>query len=128
MTHRAIRDGLVETNIPQVNIDQLNNRRSLMLMDVITQEQFDTWFTNLPHFFTTLSMMGGTNFTTKCHKLMCCILLQQDDWSDWEKFENLQLDQYEKQFMFGAPCKSIKKSTVFNLIWTYLIKKDTGVK
>jgi hypothetical protein len=48
MAHSALQDGLVETGIPQVNIDQLNNRHSLMSVDVMTQEQFHNWFSNLP--------------------------------------------------------------------------------
>lgn len=120
MAHSAIREGLVETGIPQINIDQLNNRHSLMSLDVMTQEQFDNWFSNLPRCFYELVSDGGVlNMTTESHKLTLWILLQQDDW---KSSKTLQLDQYEHQFMFGTPVKPTEKSAVFNLIWTYLIK------
>jgi hypothetical protein len=129
LAHSAIKDGLVETGIPQVNIDQLNNRHSLMSIEVMTQEQFDNWFANLPRCFYELVNDGGVlNLTTESHKLTRRILLQQDDWDDWRQSEHLQLDQYEKQFMFGDPVKPTKKSAVFNIIWMYLIKKDDGRK
>jgi hypothetical protein len=129
MAHSAIRDGLVETGIPQINIDQLNDRHSLMSLDVMTQEQFDSWFASLPSCFYEIVSEGGVlNLTTELHKLTRRTLLQQDDWSDWETSEHLQLNQYEKQFMFGQPVKPTKKSAVFNLIWTYLIKKEDGRK
>ena len=117
MAHSAIRDGLVETGIPQVNIDQLNHRHSLMSADVMTQEQFDSWFSNLPRCFYDIVNEGGVlNLTTESHKLTWSKLLNQEDWKDWEQSKHLQLDQYEKQFMFGEPCKPTKKSAVFNLI------------
>jgi hypothetical protein len=130
LAHSAICEGLVETGIPQVNIDMLNNRHSLMSVDVMTQEQFDNWFSNLPKYFYEIVNEGGVlNLTTESHKLTRRKLLNQDDWKDWETSEHLQLmDQYEKQFMFGTPCKPTKKSAVFNLIWTYLIKKEDGRK
>jgi hypothetical protein len=52
MAHNALRDGLVETGIPQVNVDQLNDRYSLDSCDVMTQEEFDRWYSSLPE-------MGG---------------------------------------------------------------------
>lgn len=119
----------VETGIPQVNIDQLNNRHSLMSVEVMIQEQFYTWFANLPCCCYNIVNDGRVlDFTTECHKLTRRTLLTQDDRIDWEKLEHLQLDQYKKQFMFSTPCKPTKKSAVFNLIWTYLIKKGMGVE
>ncbi|KAL7488574.1 hypothetical protein ACHAW6_014164 [Cyclotella cf. meneghiniana] len=95
----------------------------------MTQEQFDNWFGNLPNCFYEIVNEGGVlNLTTETHKLTRRELIDQDDWKDWESSEHLQLDQYEKQFMFGTPCKPTKKSAVFNLIWTYLIKKEDGRK
>jgi hypothetical protein len=118
-SHCAIEDGLVETGIPQVDIDQLNNCHSLMSADVMTWEQFDSWFSNLPCCFYEIVNEGGVlNFTTESQKLTRRTLLKQDAWKDWEESEHLQLDQYKKQFMFGEPCKPTKKSAVFNLIWT----------
>jgi hypothetical protein len=54
--------------------------------------------------------------------------MQQDDWSEWEQSEWKQLDQYEKQFMFGTPCPMKKRDAVFNLIWSYAIKVEDGRK
>jgi hypothetical protein len=56
------------------------------------------------------------------------VLLQQDDWDEWEQSEWKQLDAYEKQFMFGTPILRKKDFTVFNLIWTYMIKAEDGRK
>ena len=45
-------------------------------------------------------------------------------WPDWQQSEYLQLDQYEKQDMFGPPT-SLPKDGEFNVlpfIWTYLEK------
>jgi hypothetical protein len=127
--HSALRDGLVETGIPQINVDQLNNRFSFQDIDVMTQEQFDRWFASLPTSFYELVDAGGVlNLTTSCHKLTRRTLLQQEDWTDWEQSEWKQLDQYEKQFMFGQPCPMQKKDAVFNLIWTYVVKVEDGRK
>ena len=41
LAHSATKEGLVETGIPQVNVDQLNNRWSFNYIEVLTQEQFD---------------------------------------------------------------------------------------
>jgi len=51
-------------------------------------------------------------------------LLQTDDWGDWQSSEYTQLDQYEKQGMFGEPVEIDPKSgAIFNLVWTYVIKE-----
>jgi hypothetical protein len=54
--------------------------------------------------------------------------MAQDDWAEWHASEFLQLDHYEKQYMFGEPVPMTKKSAVFNLVWTYVIKLDDGRK
>ena len=72
----------------------------------MTQEQFDRWFSSLPSSFYELVDDGGViNLVTACNKLTQRILLQQDDWDDWEKSEWKQLDAYEEQFMFGTPVR-----------------------
>ena len=40
---------------------------------------------------------------TKVMKLTRGKLMKQNDWSAWNESEHLQLDQYDKQFMFGNP-------------------------
>jgi hypothetical protein len=127
MAHDAIRDGFVETGIPQINVDQLNGRHTMLNIEVMTQAQYDRWFASLSRCFFELIEDGGVlNFTMECHKLTRRILLQQDHWDEWNKSEHIQLmDAYEKQFMFGKPVKATKKLAIFNLIWTYSIKTDS---
>jgi hypothetical protein len=55
-------------------------------------------------------------------------LTLQDDWSDWQHLECLQLDQYDKQGMFGVPVPMKEKDAVFHLVWTYAIKAVDGRK
>jgi hypothetical protein len=55
-------------------------------------------------------------------------LLKQDDWMDWQDSEYLQLDQYDKQTMFGNPVAMEKDDAVFHLVWTYNIKALDGRK
>ena len=125
--HSAIRDGLVETGIPQVNVDQLNNRHDLHRIEVMTQTEFDNWFASLPPVFYEIVREGGVmNLVTACHKLTRRTLLKQDDWQEWRKAEHTQLDNYETQFMFGTPCPPTKSSAVFNLIWSYAVKVEDG--
>ena len=40
------------------------------------------------------------NSITRVHKLTRGKLKKQEDWEDWQNSEYLQLDQYEKQYMF----------------------------
>jgi hypothetical protein len=129
LEHSAIREGLVESGIPQVNVDQMNSRFAFADTNVMTQEQFDRWFASLPASFYELVNEGGViNLVTACNKLTRRTLLQQDDWSDWEKSEWKQLDAYETQFMFGDPVPRLKDMAVFNLIWSYNIKAEDGRK
>ena len=129
LAHSEIKNGHVETGIPQINVDQLNHRYSFDDIDVMTQEQFDLWFAQLPRCMYDLVDEGGVvNMVTTSNKLTRRILLQQDDWPEWRDSEFIQLDQYAKQHMFGEPCKVTKQSAVFNLIWTYVIKELDGRK
>lgn len=51
MAHNALQDGFVESGIPQINVDQLNDRHSNVSANIMTQEEFDRWFQSLPCFF-----------------------------------------------------------------------------
>ena len=62
------------------------------------------------------------NTTTGVMKLTHDKLRKQDDWNDWKESEYLQLDQDEKQYMFGAPVKLDTVDNVFDLIWTNVEK------
>jgi hypothetical protein len=61
------------------------------------------------------------NVVTKVMKLTRGKLMKQDDWTKWNKSEHLQLEQYNKQFMFGNPVLADNKSAIFHLIWTYVV-------
>jgi hypothetical protein len=43
-------------------------------------------------------------------------LMKQDDWTEWDKSEHLQLNQYDKQFMFGKLVIAENNSAIFHLI------------
>jgi hypothetical protein len=55
-------------------------------------------------------------------------LLKQEDWTNWQHSEYLQLDQYADQGCFGAPMLVEKDDAVFHLVWTYNIKVVNGRK
>jgi len=65
---------------------------------------------------------------TKVMKLTRGKLMKQSDWSDWNESEHLQLDQYDKQFMFGDPVPVDDASAIFHLVWTYAVKELDGRK
>ena len=54
--------------------------------------------------------------------------MKQDDWTDWNESEHLQLDQYDKQFMFGDPVIAEDNLAIFHLVWTYVVKELDGCK
>ena len=54
--------------------------------------------------------------------------MKQDDWTDWEASEFLQLEQYMQQLMFGVPVQVESQSAVFNLVWSYDVKVEDGRK
>jgi hypothetical protein len=68
------------------------------------------------------------NHVTRVMRLTRGKLLQQDDWSDWQDSEYLQLNQYNAQGMFGDPVATTKDDAVFHLVWTYAIKAVDGRK
>ncbi len=55
-------------------------------------------------------------------------LLQQDNWTDWQTLEFLQLDQYNTQGVFGTPVAVKEDDAIFHLVWTYAIKAVDGRK
>ncbi len=68
------------------------------------------------------------NYVARVMKLTRGKLLQQDDWTDWQELEYLQLDQYDTQGMFGNPVAPTDKDTIFHLVWTYAVKAVDGRK
>jgi hypothetical protein len=66
--------------------------------------------------------------TTKVMKLTRGKLMKQQDWSEWNKSEFLQFNQYDKQLMFCTPVVATDASAIFHLVWTYIIKELDGCK
>ena len=56
------------------------------------------------------------NYVTWVMKLTRGKLLQQDDWTDWQASEYLQLDQYDAQGMFGLPVFESEGDAIFHLV------------
>lgn len=120
--HPEVRHGLSNTGVPLLSrefltvsdADQLNDRRSL---------------TSIPSRRQSCSYVqcgNVLNMVTRVMKLTRGKLLKQDDWDAWHKAEFVQLDQYEKQQMFGSPCLPPSQSAVFNLVWSYVRKVEDG--
>jgi hypothetical protein len=68
------------------------------------------------------------NYVTRVMKLTRGKLLQQDDWTDWQDSEYLQLNQYNTQGMFGTPVAPTEEDAIFHLVWTYAVKAVDGRK
>jgi hypothetical protein len=68
------------------------------------------------------------NYVTRVMKLTRGKLLQQDDWTDWQDSEFLQLNQYGAQGTFGTPVAPTNEDAIFHLVWTYAIKALDGRK
>jgi len=62
------------------------------------------------------------NMVTRVMRLTRGKLLKQPDWDEWQTSEYLQLDQYDKQGMFGQPVPMVEDMSVFYSVWTYAIK------
>jgi hypothetical protein len=101
--------------LTQLTINQLSDR-----WDTTTND--DTSFQRDPTYDITPD--GNVlNVTTKVMKLTCGKLMKQQDWSEWNESEFLQLDQYDKQLMFGTPVVATDELAIFYLVWTYIIKE-----
>ena len=68
------------------------------------------------------------NYVTRVMKFTRGKLLQQNDWTDRQNSEYLQLNQYDAQGMFGTPVASSEEDAIFHLVWTYAIKAVDGCK
>ncbi len=106
--------------IPQISINQLSNRWT---SPCPTPD-------NAPKHPTYNVVINGNvrNVITKVMKLTRGKLMKQDDWLEWNESEHLQLDQYDKQFMFVNPVDAKDPSAIFNLVWTYVVKELDGRK
>jgi hypothetical protein len=83
--------------ISQLNIDQLSNRW-------MPKASLPPVLPDIPKTLTYDIVTDGDvrNMVTKVMKLTRGKLMKRTDWSDWNESEHLQLDQYDKQFMFGG--------------------------
>ena len=108
-----------KSDLSQFTHDLLNNRVDLLEDGLRTQRnrQFDI-----------VDSGDILNYTTRVMKLTRGKLLSQNDWTDWQDSEYLQLDQYDAQGMFGNPVHSQDGDAIFHLVWTYAIKAVDGRK
>jgi hypothetical protein len=106
-------------NFLQFTHDQLNNR-----LDLIEHGPLVCRFRK----YDIIQFGNIVNYTTQVMRLTHGRLLKQDDWTDWQTLEYLQLNQYADQGCFGAPTPVDKDNVVFQLVWTYNIKTLDGCK
>ena len=108
-----------KSDFSQLTHDQLNNRVKLLEdgLRVLCTRMYDI-----------VESGEVRQYVTRVMRLTRGKLLQQNDWSDWQASEFLQLDQYDAQGMFGDPVKVDKEDAVFFLVWTYSIKTLDGRK
>jgi len=110
-----------EDNIPQIHFDQLTTiarhhhaaRNNLPAVDATTREDNE---------ITHSMILQGIAQGQINPKLTRKLVMQQDDWLEWQSSEFKQLDSYDSLNMFGAPCKPPRDSNILPLIWTYLKK------
>ena len=121
--HSEMKHGLTNDGIPQINLDQLNNRLLLrpsdddLLRHMPQGSRYSHEFVQNP-----TDEHDVLNCITKVSKLTRSKLHKQHDWDEWQSSEYLQLDQYELQYMFGDPVAVEKEEAVFSLVWTYIEK------
>jgi hypothetical protein len=123
ISHRISNKGLPllhHNQISQLSIDQLSNCWTQKPTPPPVLPKAPTW---------DIVIDGDVrNVMTKVMKLTRGKLMKQDDWTKWNKSEHLQLDQYNKQFMFGNPVLADNDSAIFHLVWTYVLKELDGRK
>ncbi len=102
---------LCRDQIPQLSINQLSDCWSSTLQPSPNLPKAPTW---------DIVIDGDVwNVVTKVMKLTWGKLMKQDNWTDWNKSEHLQLDQYNKQFMYGDPVTAEDESAIFYLVWVF---------
>ena len=95
--------------------EPLDNEEATSIINAVHSTLDNT----LPH-----SHKKVTKPKKKPGKLTRRILKKSQDWDDWFKSEEKQLDAYEKQEMFGKPCRLPKNANVLDFLWTYIVKLD----
>jgi hypothetical protein len=93
----------------QLTHDQLNNRLDLLAAG--------------PRFprvqkYSIVESRDIRQYVTRVMHLTRGRLLKQDNWTDWQNSEYLQLNQYWDQGCLGMPTAVAQNDAVFNLVWT----------
>ncbi len=126
--HPEISHGLSNKGIPLLRRDQISQLNINQLNDRWTPKPTPPpVLPEAPNFDIVID--GDIqNVVTKVMKLTQGKLMKQDDWTEWNESEHLQLDQYDKQFMFGEPVIAENDLAIFHLVWTYAVKELNGQK
>ena len=109
-----------DTGIPQINFDQfihLSDIHQDILHDTTSKFMDDELDRNTQ---ITVHKLAKDSYTRTQ-------LQKRSDWKDWEQSEFLQLEQYQRQNMFGDPGPLPDDSndySVLPMIWVYIIKTD----
>jgi hypothetical protein len=103
----------------QCTHNQLNNQVNLIEEGLRIQQTLK---------YNTIDSGNILNYTTRIMKLTWGKLMNQDDWTNWQASEFLQLDQYDEQAMFGNPVSTKDNNAIFHLVWMYAIKTVNGRK
>jgi hypothetical protein len=108
-----------KSNFSQYTHDQLNNQLDLLEdgLCILHTRNYDI-----------IESGHVQNYITRVMQLMHGKLLKQEDWSNWQQSEYLQLDQYDAQGMSSNPIAVEQDDTIFLLVWTYSIKALDGCK
>ena len=105
-SHQEVKHTLINNAIPQINIDQLNNRLLLRpfnqdILVYMPRNDSKDLFRHCGIYTQDEEKEEDViNLTMKVTKLTRSKLHKQEDWNEWERSEFLQLDQYDTQFMF----------------------------
>ena len=126
-THPEISPDISHNGLPiisrddfsQLTHDQLNNRLDLLA----TGPRFPR-----VQKYSIVESGDVRQYVTRVMRLTRGRLLKQDDWTDWQESEYLQLNQYWDQGCLGMPVAVDHNDAVFHLVWTYNIKAVDGRK
>lgn len=109
-----IRNTISSQGVPQLYFDQMTAIRDHLRA---IKERRDVELT------TTVDGVVHRVDTGK-QKLTYRILRQREDFEDWRQSTFKQLDQYERQHMFGTPVRAPTKAEIFPWVWTFVEKTD----
>jgi dUTP pyrophosphatase len=116
-----------QSSVPQLYFDQLNH----IGKHLIAMKYDPSWMSDEQHdSLVEIKQLKGIlpKGKRRSAKLTRRKLLTQDNWNDWKESEFLQLEQYEKQKMFGQPQPLPQGANILPFLWTYLIKDDERKK